>query len=366
MAVSVQYADNPQDCSVAKSDDDSTNDGYTKFSHGPRKKPNRAVLYLRNRRMDATSVSFFCIGLILVSLTTHRILSAYMTHRKWINAPITYLDRTCPTPEYPTIASAAALANTSVAVSKPSAVPAKSRICITTLTDAKNPSRLQRFFRWRNFEGIIELTWKNKQDYAAKHGYPIFDGSFLLDTSRPPAWTKIKAVQHLLEHEECDWVGWTDADTIIMNSEIAMESFLPAANTAHDLVVASDNGGGYNSGVWFVRNTAWSKQFLQDWWNMNNFVRPPGFSLSGDNNALKALLRQMPEFDKHVLSPARCTFNSFAEFLTLSESRKTMENLDKQEWYLSENYYHRGDFIAHTAGYDNKSETLRLLLQEAM
>jgi galactosyl transferase GMA12/MNN10 family len=156
---------------------------------------------------------------------------------------------------------------------------------------------------------------------------------------------------------------WTDADTVIMNSEIRIEDFLPADNTK-DMLVASDKGGGYNSGVFFFRNTAWSKQILDDWWNMKDFVRPPGFSLSGDNAALKVLLANMKDFDEHVLSPPRCTFNSFAKFLTLGQSLEIMDHLQEQEWYLDAEHYHKGDFIAHTPGVDNKAECLKLLLQE--
>ena len=354
MAISV--LENPQDsgiqhCNNSDSDVDSVRK-YSKrkkrsFNH--RKKPSRLYVYMRTR-FDFSSVSFGCIGVILTVLTVHRMLSVYMTHRKWINAPITYMERPCPEPPYQTLTKT---------------TTSNARICMTTLTDSKSPSLLQRFVRWRNFDGILELTWKNKLDYATKHGYHIFDASHLVDTSRPPAWTKIRAVQALLAPQQnCDWVLWTDADTIIMNSDIAIESFLPSDNT-HDLLVGSDNGGGYNSGVFLFRNTEWTRQFLDDWWNMNDYVRPPGFSLSGDNNALKALLRELPQFHQHVLSPARCTFNSFAKFLTLSESKTAMDQLPAQDWYLSENYYHKGDFIAHTPGYDNKAETLRLLLQEA-
>lgn len=157
------------------------------------------------------------------------------------------------------------------------------------------------------------------------------------------------------------------ADTVIMNSNIRVEDFLPADNT-HDLLVASDNGGGYNSGVWIVRNSEWSRKFLQDWWDMRSFVRPVGLSLSGDNAAMKHLLADMEktgEFKDHVIAPARCTFNSFAKFLEASNSVKVMRDLTLQPWYESNDYYHKGDFIAHTPGYDNKAECIQLLLAEA-
>jgi len=382
-----------------------------------KKKPSRTLLYIRHRA-NASNISIILVGTILIVLTIHRLFSLYMTNRQWVNAPITYMPRTCPTTyDYETIhgttttttasrqqvmttkterhlqdtslnGTTAAVVATSIVSQQrePFFGDSHPHICLTTLTDSYSPSLLQRFFRWRNYDSIMGLTHTNKEHYAQKHGYTFFDASkFDLDTTRPPAWSKIPAVLHLLRNKQnenagdntarrklphCDWVMWTDADTVIMNSNVSMQDFLPTDSSAKDFVVASDNGGGYNSGVFVFRNTPWSIQFLERWWNMTSYVRPPGFSLSGDNNALKALLRELQdtdEFDRKVAVPPRCTMNSFAQFLTLQESTTLtdMKTISQQEWYMSIDYYHQGDFIAHTPGYDNKAECLRLLLQEA-
>jgi hypothetical protein len=80
---------------------------------------------------------------------------------------------------------------------------------------------------------------------------------------------------------------------------------------------------------------------------------------------MKALLASMPDFHDHVLAPPRCTFNSFASFLTLGESLQVMDHLQEQPWYMDVGHYHKGDFIAHAAGKDNKLECIRLLMHEA-
>lgn len=333
---------NPQDPECASFKHES-------FSKNIRRKPSRAILYVRNHAHKAVgNVSVCVVGFLLVSLSFHRILSLYMRHRKWVNAPITYVNRQCPALGYDALGTTAG------------------KICITTLTDHKSPSYFQRFLRWRNFDGILDLTWQNKKDYAKLHGYHLFDASHLIDTSRPPAWSKIKAVSHLLGPSmACEWVLWTDADTVIMNSDIRIEDILPA-DASKDLLVASDKGGGYNSGVFLFRNSEWSLQILQEWWEMTEFVQPPGLSLSGDNAAMKALLRDMKDFEEHVLVPPRCTFNSFAKFLTVGESiGLDMDHLDDMDWFMDSEHYHKGDFIAHTPGIDNKAEALQLLLREA-
>jgi hypothetical protein len=415
------YSSTPQkhiyyNSSSATTNNNSNNRYYNNPVSTKRRKPNRFLLYLRNRatfnknhQLRAYNISAVVISFLLVSLTVQRLLSLYFTHRRWINAPITYMHRSCPLPSYDLLYSTSpttfeaqqqlqlsrALSSTTSSLSSSSETSSDHRvspvsdesstssdmyspplkICMTSLTDQKSPSFFQRLMRWRNFDGILNLTWPNKMAYAQKYGYHLYDGSDYYDRSRPPAWSKIRAVQALFDmspdREEnetpCDWVLWMDADTVIMNSNVRIEDFLPADPTK-DLIVVSDKGGGYNSGVFLFRNSLWSKQFLEEWWNMNDFVRPPGLSLSGDNAALKALLRTMEErniFHDHVLVPPRCTINSFAHFLTLGESMQIMDHLTEQPWYYDNEHYHKGDFIAHIPGFDNKAECLKLLLREA-
>ena len=215
---------------------------------------------------------------------------------EWVKAPINDIYRECAKPPYPTLS--------------PETFKDAGKICMTTLTDAKAGSPLQRFVRWRNFDSLLEMTWPNKQAYADKHGYYLFNESDTLDKSRPPSWSKIKAAQRLLNEEDCDWVFWLDADTVIMNSEKSVQAFLPS-DKDKDLVLTRQKGGSYNAGAWLIRNTPWSKKFLQHWWDMKEFVQPPGLSTSGDNDALKAyLLDQMDptEFKKHIVAPPRCQF----------------------------------------------------------
>jgi mannan polymerase II complex MNN10 subunit len=203
--------------------------------------------------------------------------------------PINDIYSECKKPDYPTL---------SVDKYKDAG-----KICMASLTDAKLGSPLQRIVRWLNSDSLLEMTWPNKQAYADKHGYSFFDESDNLDKLRPPSWSKIKAAQRLLHEEDCDWVFWLDADTVIINSEKTVQAFLPS-NPDKDLILTRQKGGNYNAGAWLIRNSAWSKQFLQHWWDMKESVQPTGLRTSGDNAALKAyLLDQMDpaEFKKHIV-----------------------------------------------------------------
>ena len=292
-------------------------------------------------------------GCGLLVLFSHRYASYKMNTLTWVKAPINDIPRVCPAIPYPTIDT----------TNNP-----RPTICLTTLTDAAKATPFQRFIRWRNFDNLLQMTWPNKEHYVAQHdNYKLFDESPNLNTSRPPSWSKIKAARRLLTEEDCDWVFWMDADTVIMDSSRNIEDFLPLH---HDLVLTTEKGGSYNAGAWLIRRSQWSLDFLDAWWSMSEFVKPPGMSTSGDNAALKAYLTQTmdpSEFQQHIAVPARCTFNSVTKFLSPTEAAAmTPELLQEQVWYLHEEYYHKGDFVAHVAGRNNKIDTTALLLPDAV
>ena len=277
------------------------------------------------------------ISLVLTVYAVDRWVSYRINTQEFVKAPCNYIDRVCPAPSY---------------VTNPEAY-ANQKICITTLTDSAKGDLLQRLVRWRNFDALLEMTWPNKQKYATKHGYHLFDESKSLDTSRPPSWSKIKAVRRLLMEEHCDWVFWLDADTVIMNSERRVQDFLPPEGI--DLLVTEEKLGKYNAGAWIIRNTPWALEFLDRWWNMNSFVKAKGLAVSGDNDALCSLLLGLDKkyFDAHIAVPPRCTFNSVAIWVTPEESHAFANgqlDIKEQEWYMNPWKYHRGDFIAHVAG----------------
>lgn len=297
-----------------------------------------------------------CIALTLVfsvAFVAHRVISLEMqrSEANFVKSPLNDYERTCPAPKYPVVGRDGK----------------KPKICLTTLTDAKAGGALQNMLRFRNFNSLLDMTWPNKQKYAEKHGYYLFDESGSLDTTRPPSWSKIRAARRLLTKENCDWVFWLDADTVVMNSSKKVEDFLPSEE-GKDLVITSQKGGSYNAGAWLIKNTPWALEFLDTWWNMKDFVKPMGMAVSGDNDALKEYLTKRMEksyFDAHIVVPPRCSFNSVAKFLTHAEATELGEAKNSQ-FFMDLQSYHKGDLIAHIAGKNNKIDTTRLILKDAV
>jgi len=263
-------------------------------------------------------------------------------------------------------------------------------ICITTLTDEQSPSWWQRHLRCRDFDQVGKLTWPNRQKYAQKHGYTLLDASFLIDSSRPPAWSKIRAVQYLMSSNftsnaqqnprgrPCDWIFWMDADTVILNSTIKLESILPVDNDDNtkddniDLIVTWDRRFTANSGAWLMRaKSEFSSSFLAEWWDMTNWVREPGLSLSGDNAAFGHAIDSNRDSatDFKIQMVPRCTFNSFGVYLKHHQMQDLAfhpERIPQQEWYNSPNFYHQGDFVGHASGIDQKEAGVQMLLRHAV
>jgi galactosyl transferase GMA12/MNN10 family len=336
-----------------------------------------------------------------------------------------------------------------------------SRICITSLSDGAQRNNNQKVqssslsiissfitniltVRCRDFSSVEEYTWPLTVQYCKKHGYTCYEASHLLDGSRPPAWSKIIAVYYLLTNRTsvvqpffspfkqnqqststgtmrsaCDWVLWMDADTIIMNSDVQIEDLLPPSTSLDtstyieepiNLIVTYDRRFTANSGIWLIRNTYWSHEFLDNWWSMTNFVRAKGFSLSGDNQAFGYLLdstyktlqikqqtqqqrqQQVPienvDITNEITSGPirmipRCQINSFGVFIPnysrnkqlrhdSSKTNKTTKNdgdsndINHLLHVNSDQYYHYGDFIAHASGIDQKEAGVKLLLKHAI
>jgi hypothetical protein len=65
-----------------------------------------------------------------------------------------------------------------------------------------------------------------------------------------------------------EWLLWLDCDSLIMNSEVALETLLWSALSAAEdpdnvHLIISEDGAMINTGVMFIRNHEWSKQFLR-------------------------------------------------------------------------------------------------------
>jgi hypothetical protein len=63
--------------------------------------------------------------------------------------------------------------------------------------------------------------------------------------------------------ERLEWLFWHDADVVIVNNQILLETFLPPKpRWSHINFITSNDLGGLNIGVFFLRVCEWSVYFL--------------------------------------------------------------------------------------------------------
>lgn len=128
----------------------------------------------------------------------------------------------------------------------------------------------------------------DKEQYSKRHGY---DFHKLADVppGRHASWSKLPAAMSLFS--QYDWLLVLDLDTIIMDHSIRVEEFLdPSA----DMIFAAEAGGPdsvkdlLNCGVFFARNSTWTRMFLAEAWTMTDLPESNAWwEQAGINNIIK-------------------------------------------------------------------------------
>lgn len=181
-----------------------------------------------------------------------------------------------------------------------------------------------------------------KQEYCAKHGYDFVFITESLDTSRPHAWSKIKLIQQILSNYR--WVFWTDADALIMNSEIRLESLI---DENYSLIITGDPFSPYCTGHFLLKNCDWSFALLNNiytrtetinhnWWEQKAFVD----AVEQDKNLLKEIKvipqRMMNSFDDRWARHSKdCVYQDGDFIIHFAATRKTGPLKEKMQQYFN-------------------------------
>ena len=117
------------------------------------------------------------------------------------------------------------------------------------------------------YAAAVEPGLASKRAYCARHGYAlVVGGDEVYDRTRPPAWSKIRLLQRTLP--EFDVVFWSDADVVITNATVRLETLLTSGK---DVVLSRDQNG-LNTGNVFLRRTPAVTDLLRDVYAQTDFV----------------------------------------------------------------------------------------------
>lgn len=175
----------------------------------------------------------------------------------------------------------------------------------------------------------VSLGLKNKADYCAKHGYEFICFQKSLDTSRSIPWSKILLILEVMEKEECNWIFWTDADSLVMNTALGIEELI---DENYDLIISNDHNG-FNSGHFLIRNCEWSRRFLLEVYSREDFIN----DIEWEQGAMLATLESNSHYQVRKKVIPQRLMNSYPELLG----------------NLLHVTYQAGDFILHFAGVRN-------------
>lgn len=153
------------------------------------------------------------------------------------------------------------------------------------------------------YEVLGELAIENHRRYCARHGYR-FISDVPIARDRPACWAKIPAI--LAAFEEHEWVLWADSDTLIFDRRPLDRFLVPD----HDMVVQSHDAFfrligvpieqgmarmPINTGVFLMRRSAWSRDFLERAYAQTGFVTGGAiWDGIGEQEAMIAVLNQTP------------------------------------------------------------------------
>jgi len=166
-----------------------------------------------------------------------------------------------------------------------------------------------------------------KMEYCNSKGYRfVVGGEEYWDKSRPLAWSKIIVLRKVLEEGKDHFLFWTDADAVITNPEVYLETLLKEMPLSTDIMPTRDGAGNINTGHFFLRNTSWSLQLLDRIYARTHCLNHPWW----ENQAFIELYESDPSVKRKTLLQTNSKL--FNSYIDMSQP------------------YTEGDFLIHFAG----------------
>ena len=199
------------------------------------------------------------------------------------------------------------------------------------------------------------LVDANKAAWAAQCGYTFKSVPPPTDYDRKPAWWKVYLMAKELKSMQWTWVLWLDADAVLMQPGVCMDTlFAQAEASGHD-IVGTDDGGGLNTGAWAARGNGglqhsksatapWAAGFLQMVYAQEDLITPPPEAgLLYEQYAVQTCLDRWPAGRAHLRVVPPCAINS--------QPRKSL---------FDPALYYPGLPVYHTAGFHGQTKATLL------
>lgn len=210
-------------------------------------------------------------------------------------------------------------------------------------------------------EHLMRRVIKNRQKYCDMYGIELINGKDQVDKTRPPAWSKLKAMDHYLS--QFDYLIYLDMDMVILNDNINILEYI-GLDPNKDFMITED-WGGINTGAWITKNTPFSHWFLQTAWNQTQLI--PKYSPMGipypfeyEQRAFHFLLQTEVWKKRHLQTYRGDSKELWKHFLILPQC--SMNSYIVYPFYVKKEikekaHYVEGDLLVHFAGKKGKIKT---------
>lgn len=208
----------------------------------------------------------------------------------------------------------------------------------------------------QNISQYAHTAYEINAAYARTHGYDIilFNEKTSNYETRDQRWNKVKIIGNAIDVETGvyrthDYVVWLDSDLIVIDFNLTLEDIIRQFPTS-DIILSSEahaETGVGNTGSFIVRNCAWSRSFIKDWWE--NFDR----SLAHDQIFFDRLYKsRLPGIRDHVALLPPDTLNSIPPAMLFQSQESKVLHLMGEHPDLRERIFEMGlRHIEHATAY---------------
>ena len=134
----------------------------------------------------------------------------------------------------------------------------------------------------QNLAPTSDLSSELNAKYAEIRGYSFYVYKDIMVPKRIVTWNKVRVVMDMLNRTGHEWIMWLDTDAVVTNRSVAVEDIVTDAQISSnlgtvELILCNDIGGWeVNTGVMLWRNSNWSREILQQLWNMEHLPHMQG------------------------------------------------------------------------------------------
>jgi hypothetical protein len=203
---------------------------------------------------------------------------------------------------------------------------------------------------------VYERALQTHLQHAETHGYPVF---VLREKLLGRLWTKAAYILSIILNElqkpagdRLQWLFWFDADTILLNPYLPLETFLPPSpEFDHISFLCGFDHNGLNDGAFLLRINEYSLHLMAASLTVESFRPEVELKYSGQSAEEHVILSHdivNPRYSNFTYSDGYAKIPQ--RWMNAYMGPRTLEGEVKPYRQLIGNSVHEGDLLVHFAG----------------